>query len=327
MSFILNSLDRSIKKLKLFKLSNLITKCFITSVLILASVIPSYSAVNNVPFNSTEIASHKVKDLSFKSIMREFYEGKMGSLFLNDDKFLDGKQYVGYLDKDGEMTNGIAFMYPTIEYINSNNEKRYLVIIQKARVDEASDGNDLYFDCHACQGTVDLYLFKKGSDSYELVSRNNPLKNLKDKKLAGDKDQIESVEFGSDYGQIGFNPNDLKKNIINLGQNLTGSLVFDDLAYTGTSFRVLKAIHLNENDYLSIYVVTDIESENNNEPEGSPLGYKFKGEYKVINNGSEYFPIEIKFNGDMPSKDYKKIIDAQRTEIYKFNPLKKKYEN
>jgi hypothetical protein len=310
-------------KIKIFRD---ILKIAFLSVIFALPINPTYAEVKPQIFSSNEMSMHKLKDLSFKSIMREFYEGKMGNLFLSDDEFLKGKPYVGYLESDGSMSNGIAFLYPIIEYYNSKNEKRYLAIIQKSRVDEIQGEKDLYFGSFDSQGSADLYLFKKENEVYELVSRNNPKNIITNKHSDSNYSLIDSNEFGGDFGQIGFNPEDLKKNITKLGADLQGSFVFEHANNHGYGTEILKVIQLNENNFISIHNFGVYEQEDGTKPENSPLGFHYKGEYKVIDNGNQYFPIEIKFTGDMPSEDGSKIVNAERTEIYNFNPIKNEYE-
>ncbi|WP_228273092.1 hypothetical protein [Acinetobacter radioresistens] len=52
--------------------------------------------------------------------------------------------------------NILGFFHPSIEYKNPQGETRYLVIIEKVKIN-----NGYIQDCRACSSTVDLFIFKK----------------------------------------------------------------------------------------------------------------------------------------------------------------------
>lgn len=140
---------------------------------LLLSLVLSLSALSASPaiaaapaFSASQMAQVKIKDLSFKEVMREFYSGRMGYEFVNDE-YVESMPNVGLdsIDSDGERT--VALMHPIFPYKNTAGESRYLVIIEKVQVKDGA-----LVSCHACSATADLYSFKKlDSGLFQLVSR------------------------------------------------------------------------------------------------------------------------------------------------------------
>jgi len=65
------------------------------------SVTPAMAAAPT--FSASQMAQVKIKDLSFKEVMRQFYSGRMGYEFVNDE-YVESMPNVGLdsIDSDGE---------------------------------------------------------------------------------------------------------------------------------------------------------------------------------------------------------------------------------
>ena len=77
---------------------------------LLLSLVLSLGALSITPvmaaapaFSASQMAQVKIKDLSFKEVMREFYSGRMGYEFVNDE-YVESMPNVGLdsIDSDGE---------------------------------------------------------------------------------------------------------------------------------------------------------------------------------------------------------------------------------
>ena len=64
------------------------------------SVTPAMAAAP--AFSASQMAQVKIKDLSFKEVMREFYSGRMGYEFI-DDEYIESMPNIGLdsIDSDG----------------------------------------------------------------------------------------------------------------------------------------------------------------------------------------------------------------------------------
>lgn len=89
-------------------------------------------------FSSSQMQQTKVRDLSFKSIMRALYAGKMlGNAHIADDELSQFPNVaLGETSEIGKSV--VALMHPVIEYENQDGQKRYLVAIEKPSFRAAS---------------------------------------------------------------------------------------------------------------------------------------------------------------------------------------------
>lgn len=59
--------------------------------------------------------------------------------------------------------------------------------------------------------------------------------------------------------------------------------------------------------------------------EGGPLAYGYESDFKVINNGAKYYPIELYFTGNKPEDfDHMRFVNYKQTVT--FNPFAKEYQ-
>lgn len=256
-------------------------------------------------FSASQMAQVKIKDLSFKEVMRQFYSGRMGYAYVDDD-YVESMPNIGLdsVNNDGERT--VALMRPVISYKNVAGESRYLVIIENVLVKNGS-----LVSCHACQATADLYSFKKLDNGlFQLVSKTP-----------------KNVEFSSSWGRVGLKATSIQEGLQPLGKNLTGSVFMNNYMSTGEMTSWWDVLHLPENAYINLYTLGDAGSDNSgNHDEDSPLHYNYKVTFKVLPENATYYPIMLTYKGEKPTEDYDHINTVNYSKIVKFNPIKKAYE-
>lgn len=268
------------------------------------SVTPAMAAAP--AFSATQMAQVKIRDLSFKEIMRQFYNDQMVS-FSIDDEDIEAMPHVGLgkANSDGERT--VALMHPVIDYKNTTGEPRYLVIIEKVQVDSNTGS---LVSCHACKATADIYSFKKLNNGlFQLVSRT-PKK-------------VEPTGVG---GRIMLEEKSIKNTMQPLGKEITGSVLKNGSFYHGIFVQWWDVLQLPENDFINLYGLGDAGVENGNHDEDSPLYYGYEGTFKVLSENSSYYPIKLTYKGEKPTEDYDRINSVNYSKIVKFNPIKKAYE-
>ena len=256
-------------------------------------------------FSASQMAQVKLKDLSFKEVMRQFYSGRMGYAYVDDD-YVESMPNIGLdsVNNDGERT--VALMRPVISYKNVAGESRYLVIIENVLVKNGS-----LVSCHACQATADLYSFKKLDNGlFQLVSKTS-----------------KNVEFSSSWGRVGLNATSIQQGLQPLGKNLTGSVFMNNYMSTGEMTSWWDVLHLPENAYINLYTLGDAGSDNSgNHDEDSPLHYDYKVTFKVLPENATYYPIMLTYKGEKPTEDYDRINSVNYSKIVKFDPVKKEYK-
>lgn len=279
---------------------------FISLVLSSATLFVVPMAVANTAFSSAQMAQIQVSSLSFKDIMRELYNGQLTRAFINDEDVAKIPNVgLGKPNKDNEST--VALMHPTIPYKNNAQEQRYLVIIEKIKVN--NEGSVV--SCHACAATADLYSFKKlPTGGFQLVSRSP-----------------KNAEFSSSYGRVSLSSEEIFNNLQPLGKNLVGSIFKNGYANQGVVESWWEALQLPEDDFINVYHVADAGSDNEGEYEAdSPLSYSYEGKLQVIKNDADYYPIKITYVGDKPTEDYEKIKKVNYSQTVNFDPIKHAYK-
>ena len=257
-------------------------------------------------FSTQKIAQTKLSDLSFKQVMRTFYNGQMTSAHVENED-IEAMPYIGLSHtRDGYQTVGV--MHPVVTYKNLKGETRYLVLIEKVITDDRYQVQR----CHVCRATADVYSFKRLDDGrYQLVSKSHP-------------DAI----FPSNYGRVEFDSASFLKGLQPLGKNIIGSIFTTGDYFSGATFSWWEALHLPEDDFIDSIMVGDAGSDYAGSYEkDSPLYYEYEVTYKVIPDKSKYYPIMLTFKGDKPfENDYQRIESVNYSKIMKFNPIKKEYE-
>ena len=279
-------------------------KMLLTLVLSLGVLSAAPAMAATPAFSASQMAQVKITDLSFKEVMREFYNGRMGYEFVKDE-YIESMLNVGLdsIDSDGERT--VALMHPVVPYENTAGESRYLVIIEKVQV----KGGTLV-SCHACSATADLYSFKKLDNGlFQLVSRTP--KNVKPLGV---------------NGRVMLDEKKVKDNMQPLGKNLTGTVIKNGSFYHGIFVQWWDVVHLPENDFINTYDLGDAGSSNERYDEDSPLYYGYEGTLKVLSDNTTYYPIMLTYKGEKPTEDDERIEHVNYSKIIKFNPVKKAYE-
>lgn len=267
------------------------------------SVTPAMAAAP--AFSTSQMSQVKIKDLSFKEVMRQFYSGRMGYASVNDE-YVESMPNIGLdsIDSDGERT--VALMHPIFPYKNTAGESRYLVIIEKVQVKDGA-----LVSCHACSATADLYSFKKLDNGlFQLVSRTP-----------------KDVKYSSSNGKVGLNTEDIRNGLQPLGKNLIGSMYTNFYANQGETAIWWEALHLPENDFIKVYYVGDAGSNNDGQhDESSPLHYNYGVTFKVLSDNTTYYPIMLSYKGEKRNDDNERIEHVNYSKIMKFNLSKKEYE-
>ena len=256
-------------------------------------------------FSASQMAQVKIKDLSFKEVMRQFYSGRMGYAYVDDD-YVESMPNIGLdsVNSDGERT--IAVMHPIIPYENTVGESRYLVIIEKVQVKDGS-----LVSCHACKATADLYSFKKLSNGqFQLVSKTP-----------------KNVDYSSDWGRVSLDGTKIQEGIQPLGKNLIGSVFMNNYMSFGTISSWWDVLHLPENAFINLYTFGDAGAENGgHHEEGSPLHYDYEVNFQVLPDNNAYYPVMLTYKGEKPTKDYDYIKPVNYSKIMKFDSVKKVYK-
>lgn len=253
-------------------------------------------------FSASQMSQVKIKDLSFKEVMRQFYNGQMFDIHVD---YMEDTPYIGLGKYDDTGRATIALMRPVIQYKNTAGEDRYLIIIEKTQV---SDGE--IDSCHICKATADLYSFKKLKNGlFQLVSQTP-----------------KNVEESGSNGNAGLYAEDIKSGLQLLGKNLVGSVFTNFYMGQGARDDWWKALHLPENDFINVYYVGDAGSSNESYDEDSPLYYGYEGILKVLPDNTTYYPIMLTYKGEKPTEDDERIEHVNYSKIMKFNPIKKAYE-
>lgn len=283
-------------------MKKLLLSCLFTSSILFAA--PMVMANNS--FSATQIAQIQLDSLSFKDLMRQFYNGQMQRAYL-DDTELSQLPHVGLNSPSENETTTVALMHPVLNYKNHANEPRYLIMIEK--IQAYDDGSVV--GCHACAATADLFSFKKLQNGrYQLVSRT-----------------AKDAEFSASWGRVGLDLQEIGNHMQALGKHLVGSIFQNGYSSTGATELWWETLHLPEHDFIQAYGIADAGADNsgNYEPD-SPLYYSYDSTFKVLQDGSAYFPIKISYSGEKPSEDYESIHKVNDTKIFKFDTIKKEYK-
>ncbi len=244
-------------------------------------------------------------DLNFNMMIKAFYNSQMKSISVNDED-MKSLPHAGIgSEVAGEKT--VALMHPVISYSNLNGDTRYLVMIEKVKVD-AEDG--ALIDCHTCNATADFYSFKRLPDGrYQLVSKTLPESNV-----------------ASSYGRTRFDVDKFQAGLQPLGEGLIGSLYKTSGFIYGSSYENWTALYLPEDDYIRFHYVGDAGGYNDYGKD-SPLDFMYKSTYEVIYDNSKYYPIKLRFKGNKPiNGDPRRLRPVNHTVIKRFDPLEEEFE-
>ena len=283
-----------------FKMKKLLLSLAISLVALTATTVMAAAPA----FSASQMSQVKIKDLSFKEVMRQFYSGQMTPT-VADDPYIDSLPNIGLGRADSTAYRTVALMRPIELYDNTEGEQRYLVTIEKVLIHD-----DSLEYCFPCGSKADLYSFKKlNNGQFQLVSRTS-----------------ESVEFSSIYSSMDLQNNELYDNLQSLGENLVGSIFKSGYMRQGYTTESWAVLHLPENDFINTYTLGDAGSDNNgaNDYE-SPSDYDYEGIVEVMPEKAKYYPIKLTYKGIAP--DDPELPDfINKSFVMKFNPVKKSYE-
>lgn len=249
----------------------------------------------------------QVQDLSFKSIMRALYAGRMTSAYVNDQE-LSQMPHIGLTDVIQDVSQVLAIMHPVVRYQNTHGQDRYLVMIERVNLHE--DGS--LIACHACGAETDLYVFKElPSGGYGLVTRTP---------------EVEEMIAGV-WGRSVLDIQEVQENLQPLGQNLMGAMTQAGYCASGACDSSWLALHLPEDENIGYYRVGKAGSDNEGMyGEDSPLYYNYSSTLTIINNGAKYYPIQLHFTGDQPNDDFSHIQSVDYMQIVTFDPNTGQYQ-
>lgn len=263
-------------------------------------------------FSAKKMAQTTIDSLEFKDVMRGLYAGKMTQMHGDYDEWLE-YPHIGLNDglydraDSSDISYTVALMHPVVSYQNHNGEDRYLVIIEKIKVLESG----ALFDCTGCNAYADFFIFKDLPDGrYQLVSRT-----AKDGVISGT------------HGRFRLNLGDVTGNMQLVGHNLSGTIYRYSSFQQGLEYSLWQIILLSENDYIQHIVVADASEDNEGLAGfGTPLHYSYDSTYKVVNDGSKYFPIQVHYYGEMPiGEEYQNIRRVDKVETFYYNKAKNTY--
>lgn len=278
---------------------------------LLLSLVLSLGALSVTPamaaapaFSASQMSQVKIKDLSFKEVMRQFYSGQMVPT-VADDTYIDSLPNIGLGRADSTAYRTVALMRPIELYDNTDGEQRYLVTIEKVLIHD-----DSLEYCFPCGSKADLYSFKKlNNGQFQLVSRTS-----------------ESVVFYEHWGLMNLTNNDIQDTLQPLGKNLVGSIFISDYMLQGQTTKGWAVLHLPENDFINTYTLGDAGADNSGyQEEDSPLYYDYEGIVKVIPENAAYYPIILTYKG-VPPDDPERPDFINKSFVMKFNPVTKMYE-
>lgn len=256
-------------------------------------------------FSTQEMTKVRVDSLDFKHIMRALYAGKMTQYYVDDDD-LTAYPHIG-LTENFDDNRTLALMHPVLTYKNHQGQTRHLVVIEKVAIND--DGG--LIGGHVNHAKADLYIFKPVAGGYQLVSKS-------------DKDD----DFTGSWGRLNLDLETLAKNMQPLGKNLTGSLIDNGYCSTGSCEIWWEALLLPENDHVRMVQVAEAGGSNAGMyEEDSPLFYGFDSTFKVVNDGSAYYPITIHYTGDKPDNDNDEHIkQVNYKQTFRFSPASNRYQ-
>lgn len=301
-------------------------KRLLLSVAIGLGAVASTSAMAATPaFSAQKVAQVKLPDLSFKEVMRQFYGRHLKQGYISDE-YIDSIPKEGaievYRSEDKEDTD-LAVMHPVIQYKNARSEQRYLVVIEEFMVfrDRDSSSPSWMADSQVSSTATkaDLYSFKKLSDGqFQLVSKS-----------------LESIHYSGRPYRVNLQDANIPKGLQLLGNNLIGVIYETTQMRQGSTDSWLSVLHSHEDDFIGAYLLGDGGADNEGLfggtsdedviPEDSPLYYNYDATVTVIPDGSKYYPIIKRYEGERPADSEADFIG--RDFVWQFDPEEKEYKS
>lgn len=255
----------------------------------------------------------EIEELSFKEIIRNLYQGQFiqgkitevdyedGELFSPYDENLKRKDIENsvllkkpkkldklknhYMHSEQEMYG--AYLGDIRKYYNSKNEERFLIGIVIVGLTE----NWEIAERRPQAALLDLYVFKKKGNIFQLVSRTS-----EDIEPTGNSGTPAGIFWDALYGE-----EEYEYPVVKLGKNLVGILSERSISLgVGDPFQFYwNVIRLNEDDYITVDYIEG-GSENTFQYESSPTHFAYEASYSIHNDNSPNFPIFVRYKGDIP---------------------------
>ncbi len=237
-----------------------------------------YSDAQDQPeFIETIELKRTTKTLEFKDILTGIYAQQIVNTqqYDSDEDFKPYTKTVFY-DAIAEEKQ-LVLMHPAIVYKNSAGEIRYFVLLEKIPF-----GYSGYPEaCRACSAKADFLIFKKQANgSFYLINYT-----------------LNATDLPGGAGRLKLDLQQIRKNMQHMGQQLTGSYFIGH--YSGAGGEAGSMWHnlfLPEQGKIQVVDIgvagRDTGSYYADRPNESS---KTTSSLKVINNDSQYFPIEITY--------------------------------
>lgn len=247
----------------------------------------------------------------------------MFNALIQDDDY-EGHQ----LPKVGIKSNGkeyLALMHQVQEYKNALGEERYLVFIEKREIEKNKHefingkwvkAQSIYYDfsntCNACYAEIDFKIFKKLGDSkFELISSS--------------KNGYESV---SGYGMADIDISNLKNKVQKVGETKVGFFHTSSSFSHGLQTTNLNLIVLDENQIKDFYIGVVGSDDSGKYADETPLSHTLRGDFELKEDYlvDGYYPIQIKFKGDVYDEKINKFVDYNKIDLYEFSLKESKFK-
>lgn len=276
------------------------------SVVLVSTLVSSQIVqANNPVFSTQEIAKVQIPDITFKYVMRALYPRQLVNTYVRPDELGDESYIgVGKPEKDGYST--VAIMHGPVSYLNQNQDLRYLVVVEKVKVN--SEG--YLFGCHVCGAKADIYTFKEIEGGYQLLSRN-----------------LSSDIMSAKWGRIDFDLDQIDSNIQKFGKNLIGSYYQVSDTNHGEDSSNWYVLHLPEDGYIKNFKLAEAAYDNSGKyGEDSPLSTSFESTVTINESENTYFPVDVLYSGEKEDFNTDKIINMNGVRTFKFDEKTRKYQ-
>lgn len=258
----------------------------------------------------------EIEELTFKEIIRSLYQGQFTQGKITEIDYEDGESFNLYDEnqKRKDIENSIllkkpekldklenhymhseqemygAYLGDIRRYYNSKNEERFLVGIVIVGLTE----NWGIAERRPQAALLDLYIFKKKGNLFQLVSRTS-----EDIEPTGNVGVPAGVFWDTLYGE-----KEYQYPVVKLGKDLVGILSERSISLgVGDPFQSYwDVIRLNEDDYITIDYIKG-GAENTFQEESSPIHFAYEASYSIYNDNNPNFPIFVRYKGDIPQYD------------------------
>jgi len=119
---------------------------------------------------------------------------------------------------------------------------------------------------------------------------------------------------------------DIQKNISQIGNERLGSYFENRSNYMGENYSQWNIISLKENEWIRAYYLGDARRDNVSFVSDTDRAYKFFSELTLSpEQKKDYFPVKIKYSGQVYDLAYEKLVDMNDHYVYEYDPNYKVY--